>query len=70
MRHDNIGLFWEDLPKEKGKIVREMPPIPDTGWKCPTSFPDLSSAPCIAIDVETYDPGLKQFGPGWGRSSE
>ena len=67
MRHDNIGLFWEDLPKEKGKIVREMPPIPDTGWKCPTSFPDLSSAPCIAIDVETYDPGLKQFGPGWAR---
>lgn len=70
MRADDIGLFWEDLPTERvrGKVVEgPMPEIPVTGWKAPTTFPNLTAARCIAVDVETYDPELEEHGPGWGR---
>lgn len=69
MRDDAFGLFWNDAPttRERGAVVRPMPPIPDTGWLPPTEFPDLSAAPCIAIDTETYDPELLDNGPGWAR---
>ncbi len=69
MRFDDIGMFWEDLPStgKRGAVVRSMPPIPETGWKAPTTFPNLSAARAIAIDVETYDPDLIDYGPGWGR---
>jgi len=30
-------------------------------------LPDLSSEKIIAVDVETRDPNLKTFGPGWPR---
>ena len=30
-----------------------------TEWDCPESFPDLSDAKYIAIDLETKDPELK-----------
>lgn len=36
-------------------------------WVAPTTFPDLSAASTIAIDLETKDPNLKQYGPGWPR---
>jgi DNA polymerase-1 len=44
-----------------------MPPIPDTGWTKPTTFPSLASARALTIDVETYDPELTEHGPGWAR---
>jgi len=66
-RFDDIGLFWEDLPPEKGQTFRPQPPIPDTGWLPPKEYPDLREEPYISIDVETYDPELKKFGPGWAR---
>jgi len=44
-----------------------MPPIPETGWKAPRDFPNIRSAPVIGLDVETYDPELKENGPGWAR---
>lgn len=68
-RFDSLGMFWEDLPSEKkgSARVRIQPPIPDTGWIPPTYFPDLSKAPVIAIDTETYDPDLLTSGPGWAR---
>lgn len=71
MRSDAIGMFWEDLPVERGKnkIARVMPEIPDTGWVPPTEFPNLSRAAAIAIDLETYDPDLKEKGPGWARGA-
>ena len=28
------------------------------------SYPDLSKAKCISFDIETYDPNLKDLGPG------
>jgi len=35
-----------------------------TEWDCPESFPDLSDAKYIAIDLETKDPDLKAKGSG------
>ena len=35
-----------------------------TEWICPDSFPDLSKAKYIAIDLETRDPDLKTKGSG------
>ena len=34
-------------------------------WSPPESFPDLSGATKIAIDLETRDPDLRSSGPGW-----
>jgi len=36
-------------------------------WVPPSSFPDLSDAKEIAIDLETCDPNMEKFGPGWPR---
>lgn len=38
---------------------------PPKEWVVPQSLPDLSDAKEIAIDLETYDPGIKDTGPGW-----
>jgi DNA polymerase I-like protein with 3'-5' exonuclease and polymerase domains len=37
-------------------------------WQPPQTFPDLSSAKEIAIDLETYDPRMETKGPGWPTS--
>ena len=72
MRHDALGLFWNDLPKPKGsrKIGDRprgpAPNIPDTGWRTP-DFPNLAAAKVIGVDTETFDPELRTAGPGWGR---
>lgn len=50
-----------------GKAAYALPPIPNTGWQPPTTFPRLDSAKAIAIDLETFDPSLLTHGPGWGR---
>ncbi len=70
MRYDDIGLFWEDRPtgRKAEKHNLPMPTVPETGWKPPTSFPNLSAAETISLDTETYDPNLKTKGPGWGRN--
>jgi len=36
-------------------------------WVPPASFPDLSGATEIAIDLETCDPNMESMGPGWPR---
>lgn len=69
MRSDAIGMFWEDLPSVRGSVVRVMPDIPDTGWRRPDFFPNLSTAPAISIDVETKDLDLLEKGPGWARNA-
>ena len=38
-----------------------------TEWTPPNTFPDLSGADEIAIDLETCDPNMEKFGPGWPR---
>lgn len=70
-RFDNIGLFWEDRPKvnKRGeRVLGPLPPIPETGWLPPTELPDITGAKVIALDTETYDPGLDNYGPGWARN--
>ena len=37
-------------------------------WVAPDSFPNLSTAKEIAIDLETCDPNLESMGPGWPRN--
>lgn len=59
-----MGLFWDDVVVNNRTVVRIPPPIPQTDWKMPDSFPDLSGHGKIAIDVETHDPDLKTKGPG------
>jgi DNA polymerase I-like protein with 3'-5' exonuclease and polymerase domains len=63
-------LIWpENQPSTgKGKRFRPnpIPRIPKTGWQPCDNFPSLASAKAIAIDVETYDPHIKEFGSGWG----
>ena len=40
---------------------------PESNWVPPTSFPDLSEAAVLAVDIETCDPQLLKRGPGWCR---
>ena len=46
----------------------ELYPVKTT-WRVPQTFPDLSSAKVISLDLETCDPGLKERGPGTRRGS-
>ena len=41
-----------------------LPPIHAMGWCLPGSFPDLSAAALLSIDLETKDPNLLEKGPG------
>lgn len=68
MRFDSIGMFWQDTPvgRSRKDIVRPMPPIPETGWRPPTDFPNLRFANVISVDTETYEPDF-DHGPGWAR---
>ena len=34
-------------------------------WKLPKELPSLQDAKIIALDLETCDPNLKKYGPGW-----
>ena len=48
--------------------MRTLPLFPSqTEWVPPQSFPNLSTAKEIAIDLETCDPNMESFGPGWPR---
>lgn len=71
MRYDLEGFFWEDtvVSTENGKEARVRPlaPIPNTGWKAPTEFPNLFNEKIIGLDIEGYDPELRTHGPGWAR---
>ena len=49
--------------------MRTMPLFPvQTEWVAPEVFPNLSTAKEIAIDLETCDPNMETFGPGWPRN--
>lgn len=39
-----------------------------TEWVAPETFPNLSTAKEIAIDLETCDPNMESMGPGWPRN--
>ena len=49
--------------------MKTMPMFPTiTEWVPPETFPNLSTAKEIAIDLETCDPHMESFGPGWPRN--
>lgn len=49
--------------------MRTLPMFPvNSEWVAPQTFPNLSTAKEIAIDLETCDPNLESFGPGWPRN--
>lgn len=63
-------LLWpSDIPQARGRRFspNPMPRTPDTGWKLINEFPSLKHAKVISFDLETKDPEIKKFGPGWGR---
>ncbi|AJD83126.1 DNA polymerase I [Paracoccus phage vB_PmaS-R3] len=61
-------MFFDDaiLTPRKKATLRELPPVPDTGWRVPQEFPNLSAATSLAIDCETKETDFEN-GPGWGR---
>src|SRR4030067_3279525 len=61
---DHPALLKRDTSEA---LPYSLPPIPNTGWKPPTTFPRLDSARMICVDFETFDPCLLTHGPGWGR---
>jgi len=49
-------------------VNRTLPLFPRISeWLPPASFPNLSEAKEIAIDLETCDPNMESLGPGWPR---
>lgn len=62
-------MFFDDIDEEltPRKAARlKAPPIPETGWRPPQAFPNLSSAAVISIDLETRETDFGH-GPGWAR---
>lgn len=66
-----MGIFWKDKPapikNSPWEAPRLLPSIPETGWRPPTEFPNLSVAKTLSFDTETKDPFLLSRGPGWAR---
>jgi len=63
-------MFFDDdeLTLKKHSRLRVPPPVPETAWRPPSVFPNLSAATVISFDVETKDMGLAtETGPGWSR---
>ena len=52
--------------KRENKTLPMFPRISE--WLPPASFPNLSEAKEIAIDLETCDPNMESLGPGWPRT--
>lgn len=61
-------LFLDPGVKRKEAVLKELPPIPKTGWKPPVDFVDLrQNAILMSFDTETKDLNLLDHGPGWAR---
>lgn len=60
-------LFLDPGVKRKQAVLKELPPVPATGWQPPSYFPDLRDAVLMSVDTETKDLNLIDHGPGWGR---
>jgi DNA polymerase I-like protein with 3'-5' exonuclease and polymerase domains len=62
-------FFDEPLDARKHARIRQLPPVPDTGWVKPESFPNLvGNVAEISFDTETKEfDDLDTNGPGWGR---
>jgi DNA polymerase I-like protein with 3'-5' exonuclease and polymerase domains len=62
-----LTLLFEDLGVlKKRAVLKELPPVPDSGWRPPQYFPDLRGASLLSIDTETWERDF-EHGPGWAR---
>lgn len=61
-------MFFDDEPivTRRRALLKQPPPVPETGWRPPQYYPDLSDAAVIAFDTETEETDFKH-GPGWAR---
>jgi DNA polymerase-1 len=61
-------VFFEthEIVSRKNATLRALPGVPETGWRAPAEFPNLSAASVIALDVETKETDW-DHGPGWAR---
>lgn len=53
------------LPTKRATLAT-LPPIPETNWRPPTSFPTIDGAVMIGIDTEVKEDDF-DHGPGWSR---
>lgn len=62
-----MRLLFEDLgPLKKRAVLKELPAVPDTGWRPPQYYPDLRGASLLSLDTETHERDW-DHGPGWAR---
>jgi len=60
-------MFFDDLGPLKKKVQLKVPPqAPETGWRAPSEFPNLSAACVIGFDLERREDDW-EHGPGWAR---
>ena len=64
-----MGIFWDETIKRRKESKPLFLLTPETNWRPPKDFPNLSSATAVAVDCETYDPQLLTHGPGWARGN-
>lgn len=55
-----------DIPRSE-KPAHDLPPVmqPKCSWRPPAQLPSFGDV--IAVDLETYDPDLKKYGPSYKR---
>lgn len=61
-------MFFDDIELTKVKRVQlaELPRTPETGWKPPKDYPNISAAIAIGFDFEVKENEFDR-GPGWSR---
>lgn len=61
-------MFFDILatPRRTETFIRELPPVPQTGWRTPVELPELRGADWIGFDCETKETDF-DHGPGWAR---
>lgn len=64
-------MFFDDFdlgPLKKKTTIRVPPPTPETGWRPPADFPNLSGATVLGFDLERKERDF-DHGPGWARGA-
>lgn len=61
-------MFFDDAQLSKTKRVQlaELPRTPETGWRPPRDYPNISQAKAIGFDWEVKEDDF-EHGPGWSR---
>lgn len=61
-------MFFDDIDLARAKRVQlaELPLTPETSWRPPTSYPNISDAIAIGFDYEVKENEFER-GPGWSR---